>query len=136
VKRRTFTILAFLGTPVIPSIIFGVGMAINMFNDSKLALTYVPLFYLYFSIIVVVVVFPAYLIGRKLNLIKWWSVLIIGVLVGAMMSLTDRQFDPARFLVLCGLGFISSLTFWLIWRMGEEPGKTLSSGSSGDAIPN
>jgi hypothetical protein len=118
-KRRTSTILAFLGTPIIPSLFFGAGMALNMFNDPVLSFTYVPLFYLYFSIITVVVVFPAYLIGRKLNLITWWSVLIIGALVGAALSLVERQFDPTRVLAFCGLGLLSSLTFWLIWRTGD-----------------
>lgn len=94
-------------------------MAQSLFNDARLSVRFAPYFYLYALVIMMFTALPAYFIGRHFNLIRWWSVLLVGVLIGAAVSLVLTTVNFAEFFTFCGLGFLSSLTFWLIWRKGE-----------------
>jgi hypothetical protein len=75
--------------------------------------------------------FPAYLLGRRLKLINWWSVTVIGSLAGAIIAvilvgmpvgLSSVNLEPL--LLPYGLfgviGAISGFAFWVVWRRVPE----------------
>jgi hypothetical protein len=82
---------------------------------------------LYFSALFSVLFgLPAYLLGRRLKLISWWSTMIVGFSIGVAVALllewrSPGFADPLRqLLVTCGsygsVGAISGIAFWLVWR--------------------
>jgi len=86
----------------------------------------------YFFSLVAILVFgvPAFLLGRRLNLIRWWSAVISGFFIGVLVAVVFVrprivQFSPdfirddlRGFLFLGTTGALSALVFWLIWKQG------------------
>ncbi|WP_143154133.1 hypothetical protein [Rhodanobacter sp. OK091] len=67
---------------------------------------------------------PAYFLLRRKNLVRWWSSLFIGLLVGALMATVIRLPNQPRvedLLVMALTGALAGLVFWLIWSRGVDP---------------
>jgi hypothetical protein len=105
-KRKTAILVAFLVIPIIPCI----GMGIRTGEIHAVFVFYIPS--LFFSFLLG---FPAFLLTKYLRVIKWWSSVIAGVIIGALPALKDDSF-----LFYVSLGAISGFVFWLIWRLGDD----------------
>jgi hypothetical protein len=79
-----------------------------------------PIVYLFALMASIVLGGPSFLLGRKMDLIRWWSASITGGVVGLIMYVAIRlpnivlsMHDIALYIVT---GFVAGLVFWSIWR--------------------
>ena len=82
-----------------------------------------PLFYFYTFLATIFLGVPAFLLGRRLRLIKWWSALVAGTVIGALVAVLiwlQSKIQVHDFIIFCPLGAASAFTFWLIWRCGHD----------------
>jgi hypothetical protein len=80
-------------------------------------------FYLYATIPNIVFGLPAFLMLAPRNLIRWWTALSVGGVIGLLASaILARPANIApRYLALyAALGAISGLTFWCTWKVAES----------------
>ena len=66
---------------------------------------------------------PTFLLLRRFGPGKWWSVLVVGFLLGALVSVVVRlpgRPNPHDILLDGPLAAGSALVFWLIWRRGKR----------------
>lgn len=79
--------------------------------------------FLFFSTAATLVLaLPLLLMLRKLGLVRWWSALIAGGLVGAVALFCVTSFQSANVqttMQYVVLGAISGLSFWVFWRLGR-----------------
>jgi hypothetical protein len=86
----------------------------------------------YSAIPTIVFAVPAYFVGRWLNLIRWWSTLIVGFVIGLLVwiifvwpqlvhpSPTATAFDLIKGgLTWAAVGAIAGIAFWLSWVRGH-----------------
>lgn len=83
---------------------------------------------------------PLFFLGSRLNLIRWWTILLGSSIVGSMpcgfliflynstsesLSGFSGLIEMAGFMGLCGLS--GGITFWLLWRywIQEKPSNNL-----------
>ena len=122
--RKNFaTILGFLITPLFAAI--GLVVAGTAKNRSDLldmsALPWVAIYYWYTLGATLIFALPTYFILRRFNKITWWSAILVGMFIGAVMAI---NFKPQS-LLLVAIGGLSGLIFWLIWRQEHNPRKAL-----------
>lgn len=119
------TAIAFLTAPVFPALLLGMGTPLS--PDGPEFITILGLFpigYLYSAAVTGVFALPLFLLGRRMRLIRWWSAIVCGFLIGALVSVGlqwpnwNGIFDPAT-LLYGTTGSVSGFAFWLIWRQGQ-----------------
>lgn len=124
-KRRTFTLLAFLAASVLPA----AGLAI-LHAGSQGAAPHVtalfPAYYQFSAAVTVLIGLPAYFVLEQFALVRWWTASVCGGLAGgAVISTIAWLFsdlslrDPAMFGLFGSFGAAAGLLFWVIWRLGQ-----------------
>jgi len=110
-------LLGALGTPIM-------GGYINTSPQSLLGLTVV--FYFFSLLAVLLFGAPLFLLFRSVNLVRWWSAVILGAVAGGLVALCLRlpDFNIRDFRLTVPEGMVSGVVFWLIWRTGAyvQPG--------------
>lgn len=120
-KRGIATILGFLIAPLVPVVI---GTAISLPSKSAdLGLFAImgAIVYVYSCGLTVLFGVPAYLLLSKKNLVRWWSTLLVGLLVGILVATVFRLPNQPRvedLFVMALTGALAGLVFWLIWSRG------------------
>jgi hypothetical protein len=81
-----------------------------------------PIFYFFSAIVTILFGVPTFLLLRRLRLIKWWTSLAAGAVIGALTIAIVRlpgnvQFHD--FLIGAPIGAASAFGFWLVWSMGQ-----------------
>jgi len=132
-RESTAAVIGFLAAPIIPGLALGLGTPLGPPDLSTVLATMLGLLPVgYFFSLVAILVFgvPAFLLGRRLNLIRWWSAVISGFFIGVLVAVVFVrprivQFSPdfirddlRGFLFLGTTGALSALVFWLIWKQG------------------
>jgi hypothetical protein len=118
-KEHLATSLGFLVTPLVPA--SAVAIADDM-GRGTLG-TIAVLTAIYYPITIVFsfwLAIPAYLLLKKFSLVRWWSATSIGMLAGAVFALTFYSSRLWTLPLFGGVGALSGLTFWVIWRMGHS----------------
>lgn len=122
-NKTTATILGFAAAPIIPSVYSALTTHItenfNLFAQLSLIII-VYGYALWFTIIFGV---PTFLLARHFKLIRWWSALIAGIAIGAIVVVLvyfRGKPDVHAFMITCPLGGATGFTFWLIWKQGRE----------------
>jgi hypothetical protein len=122
--------VAFLVAPLVAA--FGVALAgfvrstladLNLFD---LAIwTFV--FYIYAAWAAILLGLPSYFLMRKLKIIRWWSTMLVGLIIGILVFvLVDPRgivavwVNPGGVALWGGIGAVSAFTFWVIWRYGHR----------------
>jgi hypothetical protein len=65
---------------------------------------------------------PAFFLGRRMKLIRWWSASISGFVIGVGAGIILQwqiSIVSANTILYGALGMISGFAFWLIWRLGQ-----------------
>src|ERR1700722_10792073 len=101
-KHRS-TAIAFFVTPAVPALWLCLMVRITRHLDLLAQLVLFPWFYNIAMLVMIVLGIPAILLGERLNLIRWWSALIAGALIGAIVTVIIQN-KPQVFLGMCPLG--------------------------------
>jgi len=59
---------------------------------------------------------PAFLLGKRLDAIRWWSCIIVGFVIGSLPMAIWMQGEWVVFVPWGLFGAIGGLAFWLLWR--------------------
>jgi hypothetical protein len=120
-ERFAKTIITFLVAPAIPVIIFA----------CMIVLAYTPrtvsgaiagignfLFigYLIASAHILLLGLPAFLVGLRLQAIRWWVCMIVGYVIGGLPMAIWMQGGWLVFVPWGTLGALGGFAFWLLWR--------------------
>jgi hypothetical protein len=79
-------------------------------------------FYSIFTMLpVCIIAFSAFCIMLKFGAIRWWTTLISGSFIGAIMSLLmgTGRLHMDLLLEYSFIGAISALSFWAVWRLSR-----------------
>ena len=80
------------------------------------------IFYPFSALFIAVLGVPAFLVLRRFGPGNWWSVAIVGSLLGAGVAVVlDGQLVPNDLLVACPIATVTVMVFWLIWKQGYRP---------------
>ncbi len=115
--------LALVLAPVVSTVLFAFS---GMLTEGGVAGTKgaLVLVYLYSLAAGLVLGLPLLLLGLRLNLVRWWTALVAGIVAGgvAMFIFSLPDAVTAHNLAYAGaIGAPSGLAFWLIWIQGRSP---------------
>jgi hypothetical protein len=121
-QRLTAGIIGFAAAPLAPAVLFAMENSLMSPKDILGRLGWIPLIYVPALVITVVLGLPLFLLLRRFELVKWWSALGLGAVVGALVGLLlqSPQFDIVQLLYSTSSGCLGALGFWLIWRQGRD----------------
>jgi hypothetical protein len=119
-RRAIASTLAFFVASLIPAVILAVTSpwAEGRWR-SMLGLTVV--FYSWSLVATLLMAVPLYFVFRRLDWIRWWSVLVSGAVIGGIWGFIVGG-EPSVLLAvvsMAGIGVASALAFWLIWKRGR-----------------
>ncbi len=84
--------------------------------------------YMYTTLATVVFALPAFLVLRRLSLVRWWTAAAVGLCIGVLLLVivSPRGFsavivEPQAAVLWGGVGMLSAFVFWLVWRQGQRP---------------
>jgi hypothetical protein len=119
VRKNLATTLGFLIAPLIAAIaLLALGAAnsgLDLFDMS--AFVWGAIFYCYTCGATLIMGLPAYLLLRHFDKVTWWSAVLVGIFIGAVMTFIFRPLN----LSMSVIGGLSGFVFWLIWRTGGSP---------------
>ena len=122
-KRRTATITAFLIAPLCPVIVGLMTTPPRRTEDIVVSAGLGVVVYLYALFFTALFGMPTYFLFRRLNLVRWWSAMIVGLLAGVLLGAVFRSPNHPQvsdFQLMIPSGVLVGAAFWLIWRQGKE----------------
>jgi hypothetical protein len=125
------TALAFLVATLLPAVVFALltpvgGGSINTDIRSVLGLTFTFFFFSFGAAVLFGI--PLFLLLLRLKLVRWWSALVSGAIVGLLVAVIVRLpngLDPKDLAVDVPLGALAAVVFWLIGVRGMTPNNSL-----------
>lgn len=127
-KKRGAAILGFAVASAIPALLLAMFfLAKDVYNHSVVlseTLASFVAFYIYSFFFTVIFGVPIFFLARRLGLVTWWSALVIGSLVGVLVSAIVRLGNESyleAFLKFVPAATIAAFAFWLIWKQGRDP---------------
>jgi hypothetical protein len=121
-KRTT---LAFFAAPLIAALLYAFIVPIWPTSPERRLPNFLGVLVIAFwgaGLLTVIVAMPAFLVLNRLHLVRWWSALGAGALVGLLFTyLFGGRPDPGFQGRLMLIGAASGLSFWVIARSGTPP---------------
>lgn len=121
-SQTTATIFGFLIAPLAPVSLMGI-MSLPNNGPWSVFFGVALIVYIYACIFMLIIGLPIYIALTKLNLMRWWAISMVGILVGGAIGYAYRlPFYPERYQsgLVQGLGCgIAGIVFWMIWRRGK-----------------
>ncbi|HZF30251.1 MAG TPA: hypothetical protein VE907_14120 [Gammaproteobacteria bacterium] len=82
------------------------------------------LFAIYYSacaVVTVVLGVPVFLVLSRFDLVRAWSSLLAGAVIGALVAVTigSKSIESAGLVALTASGAVGALAFWLVWFFGS-----------------
>lgn len=123
-RERFSTALAFAVAPLLPAL----AISRNFWRGGSVGDN------IYFSLLIYAVTLiptltlgaAAFSLAHRLDLIRWWSALIIGALIGLLVAMLATStvgnvwFQPAVFRSAAAGGAVAGFVFWLVWWLGHR----------------
>jgi hypothetical protein len=122
-RRITAGVVGFLVAPLISALILAATTRLFEPSDIVARIGMVPVFYYFSGMATVLLGLPAFFLFLRFKIIRWWSVLTGGLVIGALMGAIVGAQNHAQLpnvLFMAATGAASALGFWLIWRQGRE----------------
>lgn len=63
---------------------------------------------------------PLLLVLRRVSLIRWWTVTISGLLIGAGVAALFYRSAVSLQLLFASTGAVAGLVFWAVWKTGSD----------------
>ena len=125
-RRLTAGILGFAVASLISALMLSATTRLVEPFDIIARLGMVPVFLYFSGMAVILVAVPVFFLFLKFNLIHRWSVVAAGLVIGALMGSivgTPSRGHVLDILFMAGVGAVSALAFWVVWKQGREEGK-------------
>ena len=110
--------LAFAVAPLLAAVLYAIaGLIRSAYSMPGEFWVTIVVAYVYAFIGTVVIALPAFLVAGRLKIVRWWSALIAGAVLGLLFSsLIGVSGDGAWLwrVELTGIGATSGIMFWLI----------------------
>lgn len=125
-KQDKATLAAFVVAPIaatIADVILSVFQGIPPLSKLWQHLPLAVLVYVFSLYGTVLFGLPTYLLLNRAGLIKWWTCLGTGAVIGVLYGYVLVYPNPlmlGTLLTFAAIGVSAALTFWLIWRQGRE----------------
>jgi hypothetical protein len=115
-------LLGFLAAPLIPAIYYGISYPLSGNHDPGSVVGTFVVAYLVGLTGGGCLGGPIFLLLDKLSLIRWWSAVLSGSLLGMIVriAITPRNFDFDSSLLFIVFGGIGGLVCWTFWRIGNK----------------
>ena len=128
-RQETAAIVGFLVAPVLPALVLGALTPVTTREvpDLTSAIVLFPIAYVFSVVFTGLFGAPAFFLGRRLRLIRWWSSSIVGFAIGAAAAFIVGYPAPTAFttvMIYALLGAASGLIFWTIWEQRRPQSET------------
>jgi hypothetical protein len=118
--------LAFLIAPLPPTVTTAVANLTADHNVSGL-LWILTEFYLRALLFELMFGLPLFLVARRFNLVRWWTALSCGVVLGVLALYFFSGSGSVRaapaLMLWAASGGAAGLAFWTVWRIGDRTGR-------------
>lgn len=101
-NQKRADVLAFLVAPLAPAIAFALSSPGLTGRNWAVSASMVPMFYSFAMFFTLILGLPAFLTLRRMSLVRWWSALAVGAVIGALVASLGQGF---RYLSLDVVGF-------------------------------
>jgi hypothetical protein len=120
--------IAFLSAPLSAALI---ALSLKAFFDrgafadaAEFAVSIV-VWWIYAGILAALIALPVFLILKRLRLVRWWTALVTGSLVGGVGSFVVNARTTAEILQVVIAGTVGGLVFWFVASENLRPNKSL-----------
>jgi hypothetical protein len=123
-RQGNATSAAFLIAPLVPSMLSAVLSPIGSHWALATLVGFFVISYLITLAFEVALGLPILLLMARFRLVRWWTALISGLIVGVVVAIALRlpNLVEVRDVLVLGLeGAASAFTFWVVWILGPEP---------------
>lgn len=103
-------LISFFITPAVPAVIFS---AFALENIVIAGFIFVAAYIVAGAHLLVLGV-PAFLLGKRLNIIQWWTCIIVAVIIGGLP--VAILYGWANFIPFGLFGASGGIAFWLLWQ--------------------
>jgi len=128
--RDVFAVLvALFICPIIPGLALSLGTPIHRSSSLDFSFGLLIVGYFFGLLAMIFLAIPAFSLLRYLNLVRWWTTAITGILggmVGAYLLRYPNKLQLNDLVITCGIGFAMSMVFWLIWYRCIHTGQLVS----------
>ena len=117
-KSALYVICGFVAACVVPAMFFAVLAPIGgSRSTSSLAFSFALLCF-FEALAIVFLALPTYFVLHRFQLVRWWSVLVSGAVIGAVVSVVLFASSVETTAKLSLQGFLAALVFWLVLEAG------------------
>ena len=122
-KPKLAVVLGFLAASILPAAYLATAFPLSGERDAQSVLGSFFVIYFFAVAATVILGIPVFLVLNKIRLVRWWSALGAGALIGIIaviaVTFTGSVSLPTvvRYAVLGGA---AGLTFWMFWRAGQR----------------
>jgi len=118
-KAQIITLLlSVLWVPIVPALIFGATTFPEPNFDIGRFVAHSFVGYMYSIAFVAMTALPCFAALLLIGWVRWWFVLLLGVVLGGSIALLVFPSNPPRFDAVAGfafMGLLCSACFWLAW---------------------
>lgn len=123
-KEDLCTFIGFLVAAALPALMLG-ALTLATPNGPTLGMIIglSPFILIFSALVTGTLGVPAFFLGKRMKLIRWWSASISGFVIGAGASIILQWHSgvaSATTTLYGTIGMISGFAFWLIWRLGQS----------------
>lgn len=123
-KEDLCTFIGFVVAAALPALVLG---ALTLATPDGPTLGTIiglsPFIFLYSALVTGMLGVPAFFLGKRMKLIRWWSASISGFVIGVGAGIIlqwQSSIVSANTLSYGALGVISGFAFWLVWQLGQS----------------
>ena len=119
VRQGLSIVLAVFAAPVFPAL----AIALMFYGELRLAnLSFFILTYPLVLAVTLLLGLPTFALGLWLNLVRWWTAIIAGFLVGLFVVVVvgNGWGDVEALELYGGSGAVAGFVFWLVWWLGQR----------------
>jgi hypothetical protein len=121
-RRSKAIVLGFGVSSLIPAVVFATLSPLTDAYDTIGMVAGIALFWFFSCVVAAILGIPAFFVLLRLNLVRWWSSLLVGFGIGAVVDrlIGSDQETLAPLLTMGVLGAVSAFTFWAFWNNAED----------------
>ena len=109
-------VVGFLAALVLPAVVIGVWTAVDL-GEPVSAIVWSLLIYVFSIPLAGMFAAPAFFLGRRLRLIRWWSTIIVGLVIGAAVTfVANANFQLRATGIYACIGAAAGLVFWVVYE--------------------